>query len=67
MPRLRSYRVVHPPSEFELKQDPDGWWVVLRNGQPIKSPSHSVAARFEHHHVALGFLLMCELLEKRFR
>ena len=69
MPRLLRYRVVHPPIEFSVEETADGWFEVLRNKEPMLIEirgGKSVAARFKNHHVAMGFMLVCEFLEKRF-
>ena len=69
MPRLRSYRVVSPPIMFSVQETEDGWFEVLRNKEPLLVDirgGKSVAARFKHQHVAMGFMLMCQILEKRF-
>ena len=69
MPRLRSYRVIHAPIAFSVREADDGWFEVLRNQEPLLVDirgGKSVAARFENHHVAMGFMLMCQFLEKRF-
>lgn len=69
MPRARSYRVIHPPITFSVVKTEDGWFEVLRNREPMLVEirgGKSVAARFQNQHVAMGFMLVCELLEKRF-
>jgi hypothetical protein len=69
MPRARSYRVIHPPITFSVRETDGGWFEVLRNQEPMLVDirgGKSVAARFQHHHVAMGFMLMCQFLETRF-
>jgi hypothetical protein len=69
MPRARSYRVIHPPITFSVQETEDGWFEVLRNKEPLLvdiKGGKCVAARFQNHHVAMGFMLMVRFLEKRF-
>lgn len=69
MPRARRYRVIHPPITFSVQETEDGWFEVLRNKEPMLvdiTGGRSVAARFKNHHVAMGFMLVCQFLEKRF-
>ena len=52
-----------------MQENEDGWFQVLRNKEPMLvdiKGGRSVAARFKNHHVAFGFMLMCQVLEKRF-
>jgi hypothetical protein len=70
MPRCRSYRVRHPPVDFSVREAADGWFEVLRNKEPMLVDirgGKTVAARFRNQHVAMGFMLVCQLLEKRFQ
>lgn len=69
MPRARSYRVIHPPIEFAVRETEDGWFEVLRNKEPMLVEvrgGKSVAAKFKNQHVAMGFMVVCQFLEKRF-
>jgi hypothetical protein len=52
-----------------VQETEDGWFEVLRNKEPLLvdiKGGKCVAARFQNHHVAMGFMLMVRFLEKRF-